>query len=106
MMAAAAQRGSSGRRVSCPRPGAGPAPSRPTPPEQALPPPPGADPDGPDPARPRRIVDVSSVGELCRRWFPRDFGRAPKKRSAHTAMSDIRESISELQYYRRAIFKT
>lgn len=52
-----------------------------------------------------RIVDVSSVGELCRRWFPREYGRAPRKSQAHTAMSDIRESIEQLRYYRQAVFK-
>jgi oligoribonuclease len=52
-----------------------------------------------------RIVDVSTVGELCRRWYPRDAARAPKKQSAHTALSDIRESIEQLRYYQKAIFK-
>ncbi|PSC72624.1 mitochondrial [Micractinium conductrix] len=52
-----------------------------------------------------RIVDVSTLGELCRRWFPREHARAPKKKNTHTAMSDIRESITQLQYYRRSIFK-
>lgn len=52
-----------------------------------------------------RIVDVSSVGELCRRWFPREYGKAPRKKQAHTAMSDIRESIEQLRYYRKAVFK-
>lgn len=52
-----------------------------------------------------RIVDVSTLGELCRRWFPREHSRAPKKKNTHTALSDIRESITQLQYYRRTIFK-
>lgn len=52
-----------------------------------------------------RIVDVSSVGELCRRWYPRLYGRGPKKANRHTAMSDIRESIEQLRYYKKAIFK-
>ncbi|KAL4527607.1 hypothetical protein Ndes2526B_g08715 [Nannochloris sp. 'desiccata'] len=52
-----------------------------------------------------RIVDVSSIGELCRRWFPRQYGRGPKKANRHTAMSDIRESIEQLKYYKNAIFK-
>lgn len=52
-----------------------------------------------------RIVDVSTLGELCRRWFPREHARAPKKKNAHTALSDIRESIEQLKYYRRSIFK-
>ncbi len=52
-----------------------------------------------------RIVDVSSVAELCRRWFPRKYGQGPKKMNRHTAMSDIRESIEQLKYYKQAIFK-
>jgi len=52
-----------------------------------------------------RTVDVSSIKELCRRWYPSDFSRAPKKRLAHRALDDIRDSIIELQYYRAAIFK-
>jgi oligoribonuclease len=53
-----------------------------------------------------RIVDVSTVGELARRWFPREHARAPRKKAAHTAMADIRESISQLRYLRKAIFKS
>ena len=52
-----------------------------------------------------RIVDVSSVGELCRRWYPRLYSRGPKKAGRHTAMSDIKESIEQLKYYKQAIFK-
>jgi oligoribonuclease len=52
-----------------------------------------------------RIVDVSSIGELCRRWYPKEDNKRPKKKLAHTAMSDILESIEQLKYYRRAIFK-
>lgn len=52
-----------------------------------------------------RIVDVSTIGELCRRWYPRIYGRAPKKVNAHTAMSDIRESIQQLRYYKKSIFR-
>ena len=52
-----------------------------------------------------RIVDVSSVGELCRRWYKAEDAKRPKKRLAHTAMSDILESIEQLKYYRRTIFK-
>lgn len=51
-----------------------------------------------------RNVDVSSVKELARRWCPAAFGRAPKKQSSHRALDDIRESISELRYYRKNIF--
>ncbi|GHC62783.1 oligoribonuclease [Streptomyces cinnamoneus] len=51
-----------------------------------------------------RIVDVSSVKELARRWFPRAYFASPKKNGNHRALSDIRESIAELRYYREAIF--
>lgn len=51
-----------------------------------------------------RIVDVSSIGELCRRWFPAEFTRQPKKENSHTAMQDIRESIQQLQFYQKHIF--
>jgi oligoribonuclease len=51
-----------------------------------------------------RIVDVSTVKELAKRWFPSACRRAPKKVLAHTALSDVRESIEELQYYRKAVF--
>merc|ERR1712038_297529 len=52
-----------------------------------------------------RIMDVSTVKELCRRWYPEQFQNAPKKGYTHRALDDIRESIKELQYYRQAIFK-
>lgn len=51
-----------------------------------------------------RSVDVSSIKELCRRWYPEQFGDAPKKVCGHRALDDIRESVAELAYYRRAIF--
>ncbi|HUQ64106.1 MAG TPA: oligoribonuclease [Acidimicrobiales bacterium] len=51
-----------------------------------------------------RSVDVSTVKELCRRWYPDAYSGAPKKNSAHRALDDIRESIEELRYYRSAIF--
>ena len=51
-----------------------------------------------------RMVDVSSVKELCRRWFPRVFYAKPEKGMAHRALSDIRESIRELDYYRKTLF--
>jgi oligoribonuclease len=53
-----------------------------------------------------RSVDVSSIKELCRRWCPPIYGRAPKKASAHRALDDIRESIAELAYYRDNFFVT
>jgi oligoribonuclease len=51
-----------------------------------------------------RIVDVSSVKELSRRWYPRTYFAAPAKRGNHRALADILESIEELRYYRAAIF--
>nr|WP_275940890.1 oligoribonuclease [Nocardioides zeae] len=51
-----------------------------------------------------RIVDVSSIKELSRRWFPRAYYQAPKKRGNHRALADIQESIEELRYYREAVF--
>lgn len=51
-----------------------------------------------------RSIDVSSVKELCRRWYPDVLARAPAKRETHRALDDIRESIAELAYYRSTIF--
>lgn len=51
-----------------------------------------------------RNVDVSSIKELARRWFPRVYFNAPAKNGGHRALADILESIRELQYYRRAVF--
>lgn len=51
-----------------------------------------------------RMVDVSSIKELARRWYPRAYFASPPKRGGHRALADIRESIQELQYYREAIF--
>jgi oligoribonuclease len=51
-----------------------------------------------------RIVDVSSVKELARRWYPRVYYNAPAKTGNHRALADIRESIRELRYYRQALF--
>ena len=51
-----------------------------------------------------RIVDVSSIKELARRWYPRAYFQAPTKRGNHRALADIQESIEELRYYREAIF--
>jgi len=51
-----------------------------------------------------RNVDVSSIKELSRRWFPRAYFQAPQKRGNHRALADIRESIEELRYYREAVF--
>ncbi|MGL4172824.1 MAG: oligoribonuclease [Actinomycetota bacterium] len=51
-----------------------------------------------------RIIDVSSIKELARRWYPRAYFNAPKKAGGHRALADIRESIYELQYYRQTVF--
>ena len=51
-----------------------------------------------------RIIDVSSIKELSRRWYPRVYFNAPAKSGGHRALADIRESISELRYYREAVF--
>lgn len=51
-----------------------------------------------------RSVDVSSIKELSRRWFPRVYFQAPAKNGGHRALADILESIRELDYYRRAAF--
>src|SRR5690349_1050930 len=50
-----------------------------------------------------RMVDVSSIKELCRRWFPRVFYAKPEKWLAHRELADIRESIREHDYYRRTL---
>ena len=51
-----------------------------------------------------RMVDVSSIKELARRWYPRAYFASPEKHGGHRALADIRESIRELQYYRAAVF--
>ncbi len=51
-----------------------------------------------------RMIDVSSIKELCRRWFPRIYFGQPEKGLAHRALADIKESIRELEYYRRTAF--
>jgi oligoribonuclease len=51
-----------------------------------------------------RMVDVSSIKELCRRWYPRVYYAQPAKGLAHRALADIAESIRELAYYRRTVF--
>ena len=51
-----------------------------------------------------RMVDVSSINELARRWYPRAYFASPQKHGGHRALADIRESIQELRYYREAIF--
>ncbi|CAG8455042.1 10177_t:CDS:2 [Dentiscutata heterogama] len=51
-----------------------------------------------------RIIDVSSIKELCRRWYPSIFETVPKKNSNHRALEDIKESIDELKFYKKHIF--
>ncbi len=52
-----------------------------------------------------RSVDVSTVKELCRRWYPDALAGAPEKAAGHRALDDIRESVAELRYYRSTIFR-
>ncbi len=51
-----------------------------------------------------RMIDVSSIKELAKRWYPRVYQSQPAKGLAHRALADIRESIQELAYYRRTLF--
>ena len=51
-----------------------------------------------------RVVDVSSIKEVVRRWYPRVYYNSPTKHGNHRALADIRESIAELRYYREAVF--
>lgn len=53
-----------------------------------------------------RIVDVSTIKELCRRWNTPVYKSVPKKEFGHRALCDIKESIDELRYYKNAFFKT
>jgi oligoribonuclease len=52
-----------------------------------------------------RSIDVSTIKELARRWYPEAYAAAPKKSGGHRALDDIKESLRELRYYRGAIFK-
>ena len=52
-----------------------------------------------------RSVDVSTIKELARRWYPDALASAPSKAGGHRAMDDIRESVEELRHYRRTLFK-
>ena len=51
-----------------------------------------------------RVVDVSSIKELARRWYPRAYFHAPEKTGGHRALGDIQDSVRELRYYRETIF--
>ena len=53
-----------------------------------------------------RMIDVSSIKELCRRWYPEISKRVPEKKGGHRALQDIRESVAELAFYRTAIFSS
>ncbi|WP_245634660.1 oligoribonuclease [Janibacter limosus] len=52
-----------------------------------------------------RMIDVSSIKELSRRWYPRAYFASPDKNGGHRALADITESIAELRYYREAVFR-
>jgi oligoribonuclease len=52
-----------------------------------------------------RNLDVSTIKELARRWYPEIYAKAPDKRGSHRALDDIRESIAELRYYRTQVFR-
>jgi oligoribonuclease len=51
-----------------------------------------------------RNIDVSTIKELSKRWYPRSYFQAPKKDGGHRALADILESIEELKYYRKSVF--
>jgi len=51
-----------------------------------------------------RSIDVSTIKELCRRWYPAVLTQAPSKKTAHRALDDVVESVAELAYYRKSIF--
>lgn len=51
-----------------------------------------------------RMVDVSSIKELARRWYPRAYFASPAKHGGHRALADIKESVQELRYYRETVF--
>jgi oligoribonuclease len=51
-----------------------------------------------------RMIDVSSIKELSRRWYPRAYFASPSKHGGHRALADITESVQELRYYREAVF--
>ena len=51
-----------------------------------------------------RSIDVSSLKELCRRWYPETYSKRPGKAEQHRALDDVRESIAELQFYREQLF--
>lgn len=52
-----------------------------------------------------RCIDVSTIKELARRWYPAAFAAAPRKAGAHRALDDIKESVEELKYWRNTVFR-
>jgi oligoribonuclease len=52
-----------------------------------------------------RCIDVSTIKELARRWYPEAFAAAPRKAGAHRALDDIKESVTELKYWRNTVFR-
>jgi oligoribonuclease len=52
-----------------------------------------------------RSIDVSSIKELARRWYPEVYASAPKKAGAHRALDDIKESVAELKFWRSSVFR-
>ena len=52
-----------------------------------------------------RSIDVSTIKELARRWYPAELAAAPAKKGSHRALDDIKESVAELRYYRSAVFR-
>lgn len=53
-----------------------------------------------------RVIDVSTIKELARRWYPKEYSKTPHKKFQHRCLSDIIESVEELKYYREKIFKS
>ena len=53
-----------------------------------------------------RSIDVSTIKELARRWYPATLSGAPKKQTSHRALDDIRESVAELRYWRENVFRS
>lgn len=52
-----------------------------------------------------RIVDVSSIKEIVKRWYPKEYSNLPQKKFSHRGMNDILESLEELKYYKTNVFK-
>ena len=52
-----------------------------------------------------RSIDVSTIKELARRWYPDSLAAAPRKQTSHRAMDDIRESVAELRFWREHVFR-